>query len=156
VGTDHSALGSGYGGITLHVGDHVTMSCWIKTTGTYRDASGARMGFDWWTTTQGSTGWDRIGSANNCWEAKTGLLDDSRDLDADSYVPWGQDWTHIVWDFYIQPQYTADGQAVYGAFPRGTVVSAQTGFMIVPWLQILNGGTIYTSYFSDFQLYINP
>jgi hypothetical protein len=158
VGVDHSAIGAGYGGITLHVGDHVVMSCWVKTTGSNPGwfTGNARMGFDWWTTTQGPNHWDRIGAANNLWEAKTGLLDDSHDLDADSYVPWGQDWTHIVWDFYVQSRYTSDGQAGTATWPRGTVIQADAGLVFVPWIQILKLETIYTAYFSDFQFYINP
>ena len=155
-GTDHW-------GPSIQPGDHIVMSCWIKTGGTTKDAksyAGARIGFDIYGKLDNKD--VRIGGASSEESASDGGI--STVGIAENYVPWGSDWVYRVWDFIVPKTYISDGGSVNisSNYKEGLPVQPAT---IVPWIQIWTWGSdpstqypngAYTSYFSDFKLYINP
>jgi hypothetical protein len=75
-------------------------------------------------------------------------------------VPWGSNWVQRTYDFIMPSQYYGDGGwagSTAAQVPKGTYA---TPTYICPWLEISanygNTQGTYTTWFSDFQLYINP
>lgn len=144
------------------------MSCWIKTSGTpsgtYTNI-GARIGFDYYGTLNGQ--WARICGIGSPYEAGLGEgypnIDSWQNEAPNVVVDWGSAWTLITWNFTVPNQAmgdsapgTAQGLSSANQVPLGqwnTIV----GFD--PWLQVYGGNgynNMQTSWFSDFQVYINP
>jgi hypothetical protein len=150
--------GNNYGpdhrGITVHPGQHIVMTCWVKTTGTTPITNtGARIGLDYYT----ANGAKRINGMASPQEAAAGIGYPFKSINEDAYyVHWGKTtWTQLRWDFIVPSTAKADGW-VSGGVPYGQYATPDT---IVPWCQIFgqNGySSTYTSWFSDFQFYINP
>jgi hypothetical protein len=70
-------------------------------------------------------------------------------------IPWGTDWTLIVWDFTVPTTYytyVTTGASFPNAMPCNPV---QINTM-VPWFEGRNLYDNAYAYFSDPQLYINP
>jgi hypothetical protein len=149
-------FGADHSGIAIVAGDHIVMSCWIKTSGSNpQPNTGARMGIDFY----GPNG--RIGSAVSPQEAAAGEGYPNTYINEDSYfVHWGIDWTLVTWDFKVPNTFLGDGG--FPPYYDGNQVSVGVSSTItwcVPWLQIYgqNGYlNTYTAWFSNFQFYINP
>jgi hypothetical protein len=145
--------GPDHNGITVRPGQHIVMSCWVKTSGTPSGSStGARIGFDYYTANWAQ----RIAGMNSPEEAAVGRgYPNISTGEAANFVPWGSNWTFKVWDFIVPATAQGDGW-VSGGVPLGQYAVPGT---IVPWCQIFgqNGySSTYTSWFSDFQFYIHP
>ena len=148
--------GPDHAGISVKPGDHIVMQCWIKTSGTPSGAysnMGARIGLDYYTA-----GWgQRIMGCGSPTDASTGKgwpnVARQENTSPTCVVDWGSDWKLITWNFVVPSQ--AMGDQNNGAnIPQGHYAVPGT---IVPWCQIYGSyATTYTSWFSDFQLYINP
>jgi hypothetical protein len=151
--------GNSYGvdheGISVKGGDHVVMSCWIKTTGTPTGWGGqfsAHIGMDFYGVLNGQ--WARIGGMCS--------TNDLNNLGAGNepltqYVNYGSDWTFVYWDFTVPTTWYSDG-AVAGPhqFPAGQYATITEAF---PWCGSFSNWGSYgteTAWFSDFQLYVNP
>jgi hypothetical protein len=134
-------------------GDKIVMECWIMTTGTpsaYEE--GARIGVDFY----GANG--RISGASSPQEADAGtdwpnapsyLLA----TEANYIVPFGTStWTLIYWNFTVPSVCIGDGNT-----PDYAQGATGVPTWCIPWVQILSPESQgYTSYFGDFQFYINP
>jgi hypothetical protein len=143
--------------IAVHGGDHIVMTCWIKTSGVEAGAQrGAFLGIDYYGSYNGA--WARISGMSTPVEAGLGIgYPNYNDPNKDSYfVHWGHDWTFIKWDFIVPTQSMGDGLLYTNQVPQGqnaTITSA------IPWCMIWGGNglyNLYTTWFSDFQFYINP
>lgn len=144
--------GADHWGPTIKPGDHVVMSCWMKTGGSAAvPYAGARMGFDIY----GSDG--RITGVHSLAQAADGCRTPSTDSSIDTnYVHWGSDWTLRTWDFIVPSTYISDGgsASINKNYASGSTV---TPVNMVPWIQVWGStypNNIYTCYFSDFQLHI--
>jgi hypothetical protein len=150
--------------IAVKPGEHVVITVWVKTTGTPDSTigrSGATVGIDFYGNYDGA--WARIGACNSPGfvSIKGDIGDYGYPSDSASWmVPWGSNWTLRTYNFVVPSQWWGDGG--YGIMasnqvPRGTYA---TPAYICPWLQIsANYGSTqgtYTTWFSDFQLQINP
>jgi hypothetical protein len=149
-----SNFGADHNTIPIHPGDHIVMSCWIKTSGSNpQPNTGARIGMDIY----GATG--RITGLGSPQEAAAGVSYPTEYINEDAYyVHWGSDWTKVTWDFYVPWSYVGDGGFGYaqGQVPLGQYA---TPTACIPWIEIYgqNGySSTYTSWFSDFQFYVNP
>lgn len=150
LGADHAEI---YG----VAGQHIVMSCWIRTTGYEISGEGAQLGFDVYGTKDGH--WARIAGANDVESASAG-----QELGIYSNtVPFGHtDWIHIVWDWVMPTQYLSDGAPMMGGNPDYSFPAGQwedvTG--IFPWINAnVYGNPILltgSAWFSDFQLVVNP
>jgi hypothetical protein len=147
--------GADHGGIDISPGEHIVMECWIKTSGTPAGAyTGARIGLDFY----GANG--RICGPSSPQEAAAGITypnapSSLQQTEAAYYVPWGSGWTLITWSFVVPATCTGDGALASGV-PLG---QQSVPTYCIPWLQIYAGNeysNTYTSWFSDFQFYINP
>jgi hypothetical protein len=147
--------------LTVKPGDHIVMTCWVKTLGTPDSAigrSGATIGIDFYTGNYGGT-WARIGGMNAPGDLS---IEGNRDIgwapDSASFVvPWGSNWVLRTYDFTVPKLWCGDGGLSNNQVPRGAYATPQ---YICPWLMVsANYGStqgIYTTWFSDFQLHINP
>lgn len=154
-GPDHSL-------IAIEAGQHIVMTCWVKTAGAAGAyGTGARIGLDYYGTT-GNGQVERIAGISSPAEAANGEgwpNTYSPDEQSPSIViPWGTStWTLIYWSFTVPKQAESDG------FGGGLNNPSQgTWVMItgcIPWCQ--NWGAngfkdTYTAWYSDFQFYTNP
>lgn len=149
--------------VLIHSGDHVVISGWIKTSGTYAGAQhGAYIGLDYYGTYNGA--WARIGGMNCESEAAAGMgypnwNGNPGDVD-NNFVNWGSGWSFREWDFIVPAQAMGDGLMSSHQVPQG--VMATVGSSNVPsvvWFMIWGGdgfNGLYTSWLSDFQVYVNP
>jgi hypothetical protein len=154
--------------LSFNIGDHVIMSCWIKTLGTPVYNSGADLGFDLYNSNYEGT-WKRIVGINNPdLLANLGNIDingpDTGWGDTISWlVPWGSDWKYKAYDFIVASSYYSDGafwsdaDKTHQVIPRGAWAPATN---ICPFVySIVNGSYLpypYTCWVSDFQLKVNP
>ena len=156
------AVDHDWGMLAVKPGDHIVMTVWVKTTGTPDPVigrSGATVGIDMYTGNYNGA-WARIGPCNS-----PGFIAIKGNIGAYGYpsdsatwmVPWGSNWTLKTFDFTMPNVWTGDGGMPTNNVPAGTQVPVQ---YICPWLQIsANYGSTqgtYTTWFSDFQLHINP
>jgi hypothetical protein len=152
-------------GLNVKPGDHIVMSCWIKTAGSNAGLAwgGAHIGFD--LRTQDSYGLEMVCAVNSLWSASAGGNPNgvggdascSHNLDADSWVNYGQGWTQLVWSFVVPAYYKCDG--IY-SLTNHPLVTGQNYVPteIAPWVQVWDssGKVSYSAWFSDYQLYLNP
>jgi hypothetical protein len=152
--TSAGNAGADHWGPSVKPGDHIVMSCWIKTGGvTPVSYAGARIGFDIYGAQA------RICGVQSVQQASDGCRTPSTDISVEeNYVHWGSDWTLRTWDFIMPSTYISDGGSaqISNNYAQGQAVAPTT---IVPWLQVWdvnypNGA--YTCWFSDFTLNINP
>jgi hypothetical protein len=156
--------GHDWGMLHVHPGDHIVMSVWVKTSGTpdsVAGRSGAMMGMDMYGYYNGV--WARIGACNSpefvpikgAW----GIYGWPSD-GATWMVNWGSDWVFRTYDFIVPDLWWGDGG--FGTLPNNQVPHDvyAAPVWICPWFMVsANYGSLsgtYTSWFSDFQLYINP
>jgi hypothetical protein len=130
------------------------MSVWIYTTGTSVGTSaGATFGIDFYTANYDGS-WARIDGVNAPQEIPAPIYGDPTNNGwtgaAAFNVPWGSSWVQRTYNFVVPSQLEGDGIMRNNQVPSGTFVTPQ---YICPWLMI-SGSTQYTTYFSDFQLYI--
>ena len=156
--------GADHGAIDLKPGDYVIIKGWIKTSGSAADSgTGARFGLDYYHTAGGV--WQRICGINSQTDAQTGTGYPNSDH-ADIYtnfVPWGTGWTFKQWDFIVPAQALSDLSPQMQPLSStqnqiGTGQWASIG-AIIPWVMIYgqNGwANTYTSWFSDFKVFVNP
>ena len=154
-GVDHNI------GFNVKPGDHIVISCWIKTAGSDAGLSwgGARIGFDLRTNENGYL--QQVCGVNNLWAAENGGdAANAHNLDPDSYVPYGSGWTLLTWNFIVPATYTSDGGYYIGG--NAPIPAGQTAVPgeIAPWVQVLDsnywstGQIAYSAWFSDYQLSI--
>jgi hypothetical protein len=158
--------GSNYGAdhdlIAVKPGDHVVMTVWVKTSGTpdpVQGRSGATVGIDFYGNYDGT--WARIGGANSpgCITIEGDYGNYGWPSDTATFmVPWGSNWVQRTYDFTVPNLWWGDGAGSSGhQVPYGTYTAP---VWICPWVMIsANYGSTqgtYTSWFSDFQLSINP
>jgi hypothetical protein len=155
------AVDHAWGSLAVKPGDHIVMSCWVKTSGTPDSVlgrSGATVGMDMYTGSYNGD-WARIGACNSPgFVAIKGNWGAGWPSDGATWmVPWGSNWVLRTYDFIVPNLWWGDGGLSSHQVARGTYVAPQ---FICPWLQIsANYGSTqgtYTTWFSDFQLYINP
>ena len=162
----------------IHPGDHIVMSVWVKTdvcTSSIDPQGGACFGWDFETTgssaapgslaivdvssdgtqaghpTSSERGWG-VGTYGHSINGAAGLSQANGNI---VRVPWGTDWTLIVWDFIVPTtyyMYVTTGASFPNAMPCNPV---QIDTM-VPWFEGRNLYDNSYSYFSEPQLYINP
>lgn len=143
--------GADHDGLTVHPGDHIVMSVWIKTGGSVPVSyAGARMGMDVYGSTGRITGVHSVQQASDGCRSTTGI--------DENYVHWGSDWTLVTWDFVMPATYISDGgsASISNNYANGQAVTPAT---IIPWIQVWDANypnNAYTCYFSDFQVHINP
>jgi hypothetical protein len=162
LGVDHNPIGK------INSSDHIIIKVWVKTSGTPEGASGssgAHVGFDVWCYIGNTL--TRICGINSNDAAAAGKDYPNAawpDFPTQSVVPFGTStWTLITYDFTVPKTYTGDGgvgssSGLSCQIPLG---HAQSGpFLLAPWCEVYSnwGSTAntYTSWFSDFQFYINP
>jgi hypothetical protein len=146
-------FGADHNPISVQPGDHVTMSCWIKTSSgiTPQANQGARIGIDvYWAN-------GRITGLASPEEAAAGYSYPNGYINEDAYfVHWGQNWTQITWSFTVASQYEGDGG--FGASNNQiTTGNWATPAFMIPWTQIYGqdgSQNTCTSWFSDFQFYV--
>jgi len=151
-----SAVDNDWASLAVTPGETVTMSVWIYTTGTSVGTSaGATFGIDFYTANYDGS-WARIDGVNAPQEIPAPIYGDPTNNGwtgaAAFNVPWGSSWVQRTYNFVVPSQLEGDGIMRNNQVPSGTFVTPQ---YICPWLMI-SGSTQYTTYFSDFQLYINP
>jgi hypothetical protein len=134
--------------IAIKPGDVIEYSAWIKTSAATLSAdvgnpqAGGRIGLDVYSSSgfqlsRGVSTPDGTGSSNDSFN---------------TYVPFGNDWTHVTMRFQVAATYTAN----QGSSAGQTFVPVG----VIPWLQVWSdtqhvaeGGT---AWFSDVQFFINP
>ncbi len=154
------AVDHDWGMLAIKPGDHIVMKCWVKTSGTPDSVvgrSGATVAFDVYGNYGGT--WARIGCCNSPgFIPLQGNYGNGWPSDSATWlVNWGNNWVLKTFDFIVPSQWWGDGAMSSHQVPRGTYA---TPAWICPWLMVTanygsNIGT-YTTWVSDFQLYINP
>ena len=153
-GPDHSL-------IAISPGENIVMECWVKTSGSAGAyGTGARIGFDYYGTLNGQL--SRIcgisspdeGGKGEGWPNYSSPQDESPTYT----IPWGTGWTLIYWSFTVPSQAEGDSSTVGLNQISTNQWCAISG--CIPWCQVWgaqgDGSSTYTSWFSDFQFYINP
>ena len=164
--------------IRIHPGDHIVMSVWVKTDAcpsSNDPQGGACFGWDFETTassaapgslaivdvssdgtqaghpTSAERGWG-VGSFGLSVNGAAGLSQVSGNV---VRVPWGTDWTLVVWDFIVPStfySYVTTG----ASFPYAMPCSPVQIDTMVPWFEGRNLYDNAYAYFSEPSLYINP
>jgi hypothetical protein len=164
--------------INVKPGDHIVMSCWVKTAACPASTDpqgGASFGWDFETTSSSAapnslaivdissdgtqaghpTGAERgwgVGAFGYSINGAAGLSQVNGNI---VRIPWGTDWTLIVWNFTVPTTYytyVTTGASYPNAMPCNPV---QIDTM-VPWFEGRNLYDNAYAYFSEPQLYINP
>ena len=164
--------------INVKPGDHIVMSVWVKTAAcpTSTDPQGAAtFGWDFETShssvapnslaivdvssdgtqaghpNSAERGWG-VGTYGSSINGASGLSQVNGNI---VRVPWGTDWTLIVWDFTVPTTYYT--YVTTGAsYPNAVSTSPVQIDTMVPWFEGRNLSDNAYAYFSEPQLYINP
>jgi hypothetical protein len=131
--------------LTVHPGDHVVFSVWMKTT----NGCGGRSGIDFY-----DAGGGRISGTNSptgkFWNPVNGYPSDNEG----TYVPVNSGWTKVTIDFIVPATICADPWSSYSS---GTYVApAAMAPWVQGWLPDYNPRFACSFWFAATQLYINP
>jgi hypothetical protein len=139
--------------LAVKPGDHITFSCWIKTSAsTLNDTgleAGGRIGIDFYGENGRICG-SQCPNGHPGWTFERGW-----DLDVYlNFVQWGTStWTRITMNFTVPPTYEADQISTYSAGSSVEPVG------IIPWFQVLNTANYANddgqAWFADPELYIS-
>jgi len=144
--------------ITVHPGDHLVFTGWIKTSassiGDTYIYHGCAMGLDFYgakgriTGCSSPTGKTNPSSSSGPWPSDNG----------GTFVSWGKGWTQVRMDFVVQSQYPADylgsGFGTNFAYSPGTKV---TPTALIPFFSVMDSsGEQGVAWFAGAVLYINP
>jgi len=146
--------------ISISPGETIVMECWVKTSGVAGAyGTGARIGLDYYGTPNGQL--SRICGISSPDEAGKGegwpSYSSSQDETSACMIPWGTNWSLIYWSFTVPNQAEGDSGGGLNQIPTNQWCAISG---CVPWCQVwgaqTDGSSTCTSWFSDFQFYINP
>jgi hypothetical protein len=164
--------------ISVKPGDHIVMSCWVKTDACPSSTDpqgGVTIGWDFETSqssaapnslaivdvssdgtqaghpTSAERGWG-VGTFGYSINGAAGLSQVGGNV---VRIPWGTDWTLIQWDFTVPTTYYS--YVTTGAsYPNAMSCNPVQIDTMVPWFEGRNLYDTANAYFSEPQLYINP
>ena len=140
--------------INVRPGDHIVFSAWVKTS--YCQSSdmlaGARLGMDFYISSSQGYGIATIDAVGH----QAGHPSDAENVAGVARLPWGNDWTLLVWDIYVPTTYytyvTNGAAGNYGVHSCNPVQISS----MVPWFDARSLTDNGYAWLSDTSFYINP
>ena len=156
IGPDYSRGSREVDGAWIHVnpGDHIVFSAWVKTASCKSSdiLAGARTGMDFYIQSSQGYGIATIDAVGH----QAGHPSDVENVAGVSRLPWGNDWTLLVWDIYVPTTYytfvTNGAAGNYGVHSCNPVQISS----MVPWFDARSLTDNGYAWLSDTTFYVNP